>query len=1109
MTKNWRHLIILFGLSLLGLTQLQAQNNTLNWYFGNNAALDFSGEYPVPIVGSQMAAREGVACMSDSLGNLLFYTDGMTVWNANHEVVASSLAGHESATMAASIVPNPLNPDQYYLFTTRNTSIAPDADNNGGHYYLLDFSSTHPEGELIEDYSGQPLQPRSTEKFLSVPFGPDLTEELGIPGYWLYTHIFDSDTFNQFQLTDAVRPYDTFAIGAVHENATADFGANHGAIGYMKVSMTGEFIAVAVESTKHFEVFRFNQETGRLSRFMSLPAGDPDNKKEAVFEPYGVEFSPTGRFLYGSTRDGGTIYQWDLDNFNILETVYILRHNPEIPCGALQLAPDGKIYCAFQDQDYLGVVNRPDRIGKKLSDYEEYGVRLLDNETGLGGTSGLGLPQFDMSKHERKHFGVSNNCYGDTTELYMTGDIGTGYSFNTTFTIMDPESGGIYNILYTDEYVTAKYVFPSPGEYDIRVQSRYVGRNLDFIERIRIHEPVDVNLAEKDYTRLCRGDSMVLDAGNGAFYEWADETYRERKYMVTEEDFAIGLIQEYRVRVQDYNGCIGWDTVHVEIKSPPRVDFEYTKAICGDPTGSATVVPSGGVDNYYYHWEDFPGNTSNRIENVLGGDYVVYVTSKYLGCEASFVATVPELGGANVKIVPSVDAALCPGTSMTLSVSGATLFEWLEPAGLTGEEITVQPKATTTYRVKAISRDELGNECETFAEYTVEVLPEQKPEIGTDQEACEGDTISLTAPDGYASYLWNNGMNGQTISLLESISELALVVIDENNCVFSDTLNIVFHPAPAVELGEDISLCTNEPVVLTGGDGDSYLWNTGETSPSISVLTSGKYELQITRFGCSNSDSVDIEIMNPDSLFIDSVFARDISCFGDQNGSIQVFAHGAGSDYLYSIDNGLTFQDNAGVFSGLPAGSDYRVVIWEDSACTQVYPDPLEVIEPTEISAEFRYVSPSCVSCADGTIILNEIAGGTAPYTVQWSTLDTGLKVTGLTSGEYVAYISDSEGCMLTAPAFLDLGFRIPTAFTPNGDGINDQWVIKVLTTYPNCMVQVFNKTGIKIFESPTGYPTPWDGTVDGTPVSTGTYYYIISLGPDLQPETGNLTIIR
>jgi gliding motility-associated-like protein len=92
------------------------------------------------------------------------------------------------------------------------------------------------------------------------------------------------------------------------------------------------------------------------------------------------------------------------------------------------------------------------------------------------------------------------------------------------------------------------------------------------------------------------------------------------------------------------------------------------------------------------------------------------------------------------------------------------------------------------------------------------------------------------------------------------------------------------------------------------------------------------------------------------------------------------------------------------------------------------------------------------------------------------------------------------------------LPLQIPNAFSPNGDGINDTWVIIGLFKYASVTVNVFNRWGNRVFQS-TGSYTPWDGTVNGIPVSTGTYYAIVELkgSPDNSDDnvTKALTIVR
>jgi gliding motility-associated-like protein len=84
----------------------------------------------------------------------------------------------------------------------------------------------------------------------------------------------------------------------------------------------------------------------------------------------------------------------------------------------------------------------------------------------------------------------------------------------------------------------------------------------------------------------------------------------------------------------------------------------------------------------------------------------------------------------------------------------------------------------------------------------------------------------------------------------------------------------------------------------------------------------------------------------------------------------------------------------------------------------------------------------------------------------------------------------------------------IPNTFTPNGDGINDTWVIRSLENYPNCTVQVYNRWGEKLYSS-VGYPVPWDGTYKGANLPVGTYYYIINLKNGVNAISGWVAIIK
>ena len=104
--------------------------------------------------------------------------------------------------------------------------------------------------------------------------------------------------------------------------------------------------------------------------------------------------------------------------------------------------------------------------------------------------------------------------------------------------------------------------------------------------------------------------------------------------------------------------------------------------------------------------------------------------------------------------------------------------------------------------------------------------------------------------------------------------------------------------------------------------------------------------------------------------------------------------------------------------------------------------------------------------------------------------------------------ITYKAGDIIVTEGLANTEVAIPNAFTPNGDGINDVWNIKSLIDYPSCLVSIFTRYGSLIYQS-RGYAKPWDGVYNGSPLPTGTYYYIINLQNGQQPLSGYVALIR
>ena len=169
-----------------------------------------------------------------------------------------------------------------------------------------------------------------------------------------------------------------------------------------------------------------------------------------------------------------------------------------------------------------------------------------------------------------------------------------------------------------------------------------------------------------------------------------------------------------------------------------------------------------------------------------------------------------------------------------------------------------------------------------------------------------------------------------------------------------------------------------------------------------------------------------------------------------------------------------------------------------------VYPTPLVNAGPD------RYLLEG------GDITINAMASGNG-LAYGWSPslyLDnsTGLNPV-CTSPEDITYkltAHSADGCTASDDVFIKIlkNIKVPNAFSPNGDGINDTWMIRYLDTYPGCTVDVYNRYGQVVFHA-TGYSRPWDGRMNGQPMPVGTYYWIIDPKNGRRQVNGSVTIIR
>ena len=190
---------------------------------------------------------------------------------------------------------------------------------------------------------------------------------------------------------------------------------------------------------------------------------------------------------------------------------------------------------------------------------------------------------------------------------------------------------------------------------------------------------------------------------------------------------------------------------------------------------------------------------------------------------------------------------------------------------------------------------------------------------------------------------------------------------------------------------------------------------------------------------------------------------------------------------------------------------EFTVEVTDSNGCLAYLSQ--EITQPPFLKVSSHSIAHvTCVDQSDGVLEII-VEGGVSPYTFLWNTGATSDYIENLQSDWYEVIYTDSLNCSDTAYYFVESSssscIDIPNTITPNGDMYNDTWYIENMDLYPDAEVTVFNKWGNELFRADGGY-VAWDGTVNGKPLPSEVYYYIILLNNDASDKfTGTITIIR
>ncbi|MEI6882020.1 MAG: PKD domain-containing protein, partial [Bacteroidota bacterium] len=1026
------------------------QERFFNWYFGNKAGVSFASGSPVALTNSQMVTTEGCASISDATGLLMFYTDGISVWNRNHLVMTNGtgLTGHASSTQSGIIVQKPNSTNIYYIFTA-DADIGP----NGIRYSEVNMNLSGGLGAVTANKNVL-LQTPSCEKLTAV-------RHCNNRDLWIVSHDWNTNGFRAWLVT----PTGVNTTPVTSATGSVITGINQSAYGQLKANPDGNkllagYYGFAGSGTNKFELYDFNNSTGVVSNGITLAT---------EIGAYGCEFSPDGRIAYGGTN-AGRLVQFNLCAGNtaaIQASKYVVGVlGPFI--GSMQMGPDGKVYVS-RNTTSLSVINNPNVYGAGcgfvngaislagksssmgLPNIASFYVRPItppftytanclnvsftppvvnstanscsgagsaiqgtrwnfgDAASGANNTSTLATPSHTYSAVGNYQVSLILNmgCYNDT--LIQTVSV-SGFTVNTSVTpascgssngtaTATPAVAGTYTYAWSNGQTTQTATGLAAGSYTCVVSA---SSGCTSTVTVSIVSSGSLSATTSVNSVACFGGSTGSATASGTggtspyTYSWNNGASG-----ATASNLVAGT---YSVTVSDASGCSTTQTA--TITQPTALAATATAAApsCLGGTGSATVTASGGTSPYTYLWSN--GATTTTASGLGNGNYTVTVTDNR-GCNITKSVTVnqPTLLVANI----SPTAILCNGVAsgaLTASVSGGTApytYSWSN-ASTTANISNLGPG---TYTVTVTD----ASGCIKTASSTLTQPTLLVASISSTAIMCNGAAngiLTASASGGTApySYSWSTGATTASISNLGPAT-YTVTVTDASGCTKTASSTLTQPAALNVSMGSTIASCgaSNGTATATPAIAGtySYLWSNGQTTQTATALTAGNYTVTVTSAsGCSANASVIVSSTGSVGVTVNT---SNASCFGTATGSATASGTGGTSPYTYSWSNAATGSTATNLIAG-----NYTVTATDASGCTST--QTFVITQPTALTATATAAASSCVGGTGSASV--SVSGGTAPYSYLWTNGSTSTVASNLSNGSHSVTITDSRGCIIT-----------------------------------------------------------------------------------------------
>lgn len=1053
------------------------ENPTANiWYFGNGAGIDFNevdGLDPPPrsiTTAHAMDAPEGTSTISDANGDVLFYSDGSTVWNVENVIMPNgeNIGGDINSTQSVLIIPFADDETLYYVFTTQEIY---GTSTYMLKYSVVDLKEDNGLGDVIS--KDNVLFTKSTEKLSALEGGN---------GYWLLSHEYGTNTFRAYPITNAgIGPPVLSSLGSVHSVNDALSGQAG-----MKFSGDGARVAVAlIEGTDDYiELFQFDQNQGELTEFeyqIDVSIGGPNVNDEL----YDVHFSLNGNKIFATLNNrnggspGGRILEYRIDSASTeasreaSKTDISTSSTTAVNYGAIQTGPDGQLYVAMEvpgspsATNFIGSIS----VNEDTAAFSSFNQRQVSLTVG---NSRLGLPNFVQNNANPPMApGISAPDLTCVEERVPLAGIGTSDIDEFLWTIIDETNNTIFSAAAQD----TAYVFPEgqSGSFNISLNiSNRCGFDTTLVRAIEVFD-IPRRPAIPTAVVICDGASFPLDALGGdpddpsLNFVWTNSqgavVSNTRFYTVDQEEI-------YTVTITNNAGGACTSTASVFAAPPFEIELPEAATLCQGE--SLTLDPR--VNANVYQWSRInPDNSTTNLTNTrtIGVDtstpgiftYVISIEDPAsAGCFVSDSTVVTIGASANLTqgaiVEPSCGNA---DGSFTFDIGGNGDYNYSvsDASGGTIEQnqsiagpssVLVSGLDGGTYSVSITDNSSGCTDSLSGIALQNNAFTATAVASNANCNVNDGDiTVTLSDPAvfpvnyiltrseaGFTPMSGGAAANGFVISNLGGGTySIEVTSTVPPNCVATATGILVDQPTDVQNLQisvDNTNACAITPtaqLTATSTDGTSYVWTSpsGTTinGASITANESGTYSVTADAPGiaCPVTTSTIVTLTIQPNIEI--VTNGDV-CDGEIELEARILNENPSTTYDFIWSTG----ENGRRITVTTSGS-YNVTVREagDLTCSA---NAIEVVTiPTPLAASL-ISSPACDDGQPITLTVN-VLGGTATsftWTRDGQAAGTGNPLIINAEGAYTVSISDGT-CSIERSILVNRA-RIPEGLLPEQD---------------------------------------------------------------------------